>query len=87
LRRGIEAGEDVSTEKYPHLSYHATYVGQLAEESVTTLFKATGARGMALANPLQMFLRDVQAGTRHIVMDADSNSVVAGGYYLGGGEP
>jgi 3-hydroxy-9,10-secoandrosta-1,3,5(10)-triene-9,17-dione monooxygenase len=85
MRAGIEAGIDVSTERYPHLSYHATYVGQLAEESVHYLFKATGARGMSNLNPLQMFLRDVQAGTRHIVMDADSNSVVAGGHYLGGG--
>ena len=82
MRRGIEAGEDVSTEKYPHLSYHATFVGQLAEEAVVSLFKGTGARGMSLANPLQMYLRDVQAGTRHIVMDADSNSVMAGAHYL-----
>ena len=39
---------------------------------------------IALANPLQMYLRDVQSGTRHIVMDADSNSVMAGGVYLAG---
>ena len=84
MRTLIEAGEDVSTERFPHLSYHATYIGQLAEESVHYLFKATGARGMSTANLLQMYLRDVQAGTRHIVMDSDMNSVIAGGHYLGG---
>jgi 3-hydroxy-9,10-secoandrosta-1,3,5(10)-triene-9,17-dione monooxygenase len=82
MLRAIESGEDVATEKYPHLMYHATFIGQLAEEAVTTLFKATGASGMMLNSPLQMFLRDVQSGTRHIVMDADSNSVVAGAAYL-----
>ena len=82
MRQAIENGEDVSAEKYPHLSYHATFVGQLAEEAVSTLFKATGASGMMLTNPLQMFLRDVQSGTRHIVMDTDSNSAMAGASYL-----
>ncbi|MGE0114422.1 MAG: acyl-CoA dehydrogenase [Steroidobacteraceae bacterium] len=84
MRRMIDAGIDVTTEQNPHYSYHATYVGQLAEESVHYLFKATGARGMLNSNLLQMYLRDVQAGTRHIVMDPDSNSVIAGGHYLGG---
>jgi 3-hydroxy-9,10-secoandrosta-1,3,5(10)-triene-9,17-dione monooxygenase len=87
MRSAIEKGIDVTTEQNPHLSYHATHVGQLAEESVHYLFKATGARGMLNSNPLQMFLRDVQAGTRHIVMDSDMNSVIAGGFYLGGENP
>jgi hypothetical protein len=58
--------------------YHAAYIGRLSEESVQYLFKAAGARGIANNNLLQMYLRDVQAGTSHIVMDADSNSVIAG---------
>lgn len=78
MRQRIEAGEEVTTEQNPHYMYHAAYVGRLAEEAVQYLFKAAGARGIASDNLLQMYLRDVQAGTSHIVMDADSNSVIAG---------
>lgn len=78
MRTRIEAGEDVTAEANPHYYYHAAYIGRLAEEAVQYVFKAAGARGMANTNPLQMFLRDVQAGAAHIVMDADSNSVTAG---------
>lgn len=78
MRQRIEAGEDVTSEGDPQYLYHAAYVGRLAEEAVQYLFKSTGARGILNDNPLQMYLRDVQAGTTHIVMDADNNSVVAG---------
>lgn len=82
MRTRIEAGEDVTTEQNPHFSYHAAYVGRLAEESVQYLFKAAGARGIASDNPLQMYLRDVQAGASHIVMDADGSSVIAGAHSI-----
>lgn len=78
MRERIEAGEDVSSESDPQYLYHAAYVGRLAEEAVQYLFKSAGARGIVNENPLQMYLRDVQAGTTHIVMDADNNSVLAG---------
>lgn len=78
MRSKIEAGVDLALEYQPTLTYHAAYVGRLAEESVQYLFKAGGARGIANSNLLQMFLRDVQAGTAHIAMDADNSSVVAG---------
>lgn len=82
MRARIEAGEDVTTEQNPHFSYHAAYVGRLAEEAVQYLFKAAGARGILNDNLLQMYLRDVQAGTTHVVMDADSNSVIAGAFSI-----
>lgn len=82
MRRRIEGGEDVTAENNPHFYYHAAYIGRLAEEAVQYLFKAAGARGIMNSNPLQMFLRDVQAGTSHIVMDADSNSVLAGAFSI-----
>ncbi|MBV2205693.1 MAG: hypothetical protein KUL87_09750 [Pseudomonas sp.] len=82
MRTRIIAGEDVTSEENPHFRYHAAYVGRLAEESVQYLFKAAGARGILNDNPLQMFLRDVQAGASHIVMDADNNSVIAGAFSI-----
>lgn len=82
MRARIEKGEVVTAEKNPHYSYHAAYIGRLAEEAVQYLFKTAGARGILNSNPLQMFLRDVQAGTSHIVMDADSTSVMAGAFSI-----
>ena len=63
------------------------HVGRNIEEAVLLLFKATGARGIFLSNPLQRVVRDVLAGANHITQNADDTSGVLGGHMLGADLP
>lgn len=63
------------------------HVGRNVEEAVLLLFKATGARGIFLNNPLQRVVRDVLAAANHITQNADDTSGVLGGYLLGADLP
>jgi 3-hydroxy-9,10-secoandrosta-1,3,5(10)-triene-9,17-dione monooxygenase len=62
-------------------------VGRECEEAVMLLFKALGARGMYLNNPMQRILRDVIAGAQHITQNADDTAGALGGFILGQGVP
>lgn len=62
-------------------------VGRECEEAVHLLFKATGARGLFLDNPIQRILRDVMAGANHITQNADDSAGALGGYLLGDALP
>ena len=59
------------------------HVGRNVEEAVLLLYKATGARGLYLNNPLQRVLRDVLAASNHITQNADDTTGALGGYMLG----
>lgn len=63
------------------------HVGRNVEEAVLLLYKATGARGIFLNNPMQRVLRDVLAAANHITQNADDTAGVLGGYMLGAGVP
>jgi 3-hydroxy-9,10-secoandrosta-1,3,5(10)-triene-9,17-dione monooxygenase len=63
------------------------HVGRNVEEAVLLLFKATGARGIFLNNPLQRVVRDVLAAANHITQNADDTSGVLGGHMLGADLP
>jgi len=63
------------------------HVGRNVEEAVLLLYKATGARGIFLNNPMQRVLRDVLAAANHITQNADDTSGVLGGLMLGAGVP
>jgi 3-hydroxy-9,10-secoandrosta-1,3,5(10)-triene-9,17-dione monooxygenase len=83
----IQRGEPVSMDlRVPHLLDIAR-IGRECEEAVMLLFKATGARGMYLNNPMQRILRDVIAGTQHITQNADDAAGILGGFLLGQGVP
>lgn len=58
-------------------------VGRNIEEAVLLLFKATGARGIFLDNPIQKVLRDVLVASNHITQNGDDTAGVLGGYLLG----
>lgn len=70
--------------RVPHLLDIAR-VGRECEEAVMLMFKALGARGMYLSNPMQRVLRDVICGSQHITQNADDTAGNLGGYLLGQG--
>lgn len=83
----VQRGQPVPIElRMPHLLDIAR-VGRECEEAVMLLFKAMGARGMYLNNPMQRILRDVIAGSQHITQNADDPAGALGGYLLGQGLP
>ncbi len=59
------------------------HVGRNVEEAVLLLYKATGARGLYMNNPIQRVLRDVLAAANHITQNADDTSGLLGGMMLG----
>jgi 3-hydroxy-9,10-secoandrosta-1,3,5(10)-triene-9,17-dione monooxygenase len=58
-------------------------VGRNVEEAVLLLYKATGARGVFLSNPIQRVLRDVLVGANHITQNGDDTAGILGGHLLG----
>jgi 3-hydroxy-9,10-secoandrosta-1,3,5(10)-triene-9,17-dione monooxygenase len=70
--------------RVPHILDIAR-IGRECEEAVMLLFKAMGARGMYLNNPMQRVLRDVICGSQHITQNADDTAGNLGGYLLGQG--
>lgn len=83
----IARGEPVPMDlRVPHLLDIAR-IGRECEEAVMLLFKATGARGMYLSNPMQRILRDAIAGAQHITQNADDTAGGLGAYLLGQGVP
>lgn len=62
-------------------------VGRNVEEAVLLLYKATGARGIFLDNPMQRVLRDVLAASNHITQNGDDTAGILGGHLLGADLP
>ena len=83
----IARGEAIPLSERVHHLLDIARTGRECEEAVMLLFKATGARGMYLSNPMQRILRDVIAGSQHITQNADDTAGILGGYLLGQGVP
>ena len=79
----VERRELISREDWARHMCEIAHVGRNVEEAVLLLYKATGARGLYLNNPLQRTLRDVLAAANHITQNADDTSGVLGGMMLG----
>lgn len=62
-------------------------VGRNVEEAVLLLYKATGARGIFLDNPIQRVLRDVLVASNHITQNGDDTAGILGGHLLGADLP
>ncbi len=59
----------------------------IAKESmraIELLFKASGARGIRLSNPLQRYFRDAHAASNHAFLNADKGALNAGFVAMGG---
>ena len=64
--------------------WDAQWIAKEAMKAVELLFKASGARGLRLDNPMQRFFRDVHAASNHAFLNADKGSLNAGLVLLGG---
>lgn len=79
----VERREMIGRDDWARYMCEIAHVGRNVEEAVLLLYKATGARGLFLSNPLQRTLRDVLAAANHITQNADDTSGVLGGLMLG----
>lgn len=79
----IDRGESLTVEERVQYKFDAARIGRDCEEAVHMLYKATGARGIMSANPIQRYLRDALAGSNHITQNADDFCGNAGGVALG----
>lgn len=79
----VEGGHCVPLSLRVHHMLDAARSGRECEEAAMLLFKATGARGMYLKNPMQRILRNVIAGSQHITQNADDTAGWVGAYLLG----
>jgi 3-hydroxy-9,10-secoandrosta-1,3,5(10)-triene-9,17-dione monooxygenase len=79
LSKGIPLDRDMRAQYQCELAH----VGRNVEQAVLLLYKATGARGLFLNNPMQRVLRDTLAAANHITQNADDTSGVLGGMMLG----
>jgi alkylation response protein AidB-like acyl-CoA dehydrogenase len=62
---------------------HTGYAVQQCRELVDSLVSAHGASAMSESNPLNVFMRDVHAASRHAVANPASNSELFGRALLG----
>lgn len=83
----VKRGEPIPLSERVHHLLDIARTGRECEEAVMLLFKAMGARGMYLNNPMQRILRDVIAGSQHITQNSDDTAGILGGYLLGQGIP
>ena len=83
----ISRGEPIPLSERVHHLLDIARTGRECEEAVMLLFKAMGARGMYLSNPMQRILRDVIAGSQHITQNADDTAGILGGFLLGQSVP
>lgn len=59
------------------------FAARLARDAVDTLFSAVGASGLTLEQPIQRMWRDSTAIVRHITLNWDAVSAMAGQHLLG----
>jgi 3-hydroxy-9,10-secoandrosta-1,3,5(10)-triene-9,17-dione monooxygenase len=79
----IDSGEPIPIDVRVACKWDAQCIGKGAMEAVELLFKASGARGIMLSNPIQRFFRDVHAASNHSYLHIDKGSVNAGGVLMG----
>ena len=79
----IEAGAAPPIELRVQAKWDAQHLTKEAARAIELLFKASGARGIRLSNPLQRYFRDVHAASNHAFLNADKGSLNAGGVLMG----
>jgi len=80
----IDAGAPFPLDLRVTNKWDAQWIAKEAMKAVDLLFKASGARGLKLDNPMQRFFRDVHAASNHAFLNADKGSLNAGLVQLGG---
>jgi 3-hydroxy-9,10-secoandrosta-1,3,5(10)-triene-9,17-dione monooxygenase len=83
LDRYIDAGEPIPVDVRVAAKWDAQCIGKGAMEAVELLFKASGARGIMLSNPIQRYFRDVHAASNHSYLHVDKASMNVGGVLMG----
>jgi 3-hydroxy-9,10-secoandrosta-1,3,5(10)-triene-9,17-dione monooxygenase len=80
----IDAGAEFPLDLRVKNKWDAQWIAKEAMKAVELLFKASGARGLKLDNPMQRFFRDAHAASNHAFLNADKGSLNAGLVQLGG---
>ncbi len=83
----IAREEPIPVDARMHYITEIAQCGRDCEEAMLTIYKATGARGLSLDNPVQAILRNVLGGANHIAMNLDPMLQNLGGMLLGGAIP
>jgi 3-hydroxy-9,10-secoandrosta-1,3,5(10)-triene-9,17-dione monooxygenase len=84
LDRLLAAGEPVPVPLRVGMKWDATFLAQKSMEAIELLFKASGARGLLLSNPMQRYFRDAHAASNHAALNPDKGSLNAGLVAMGG---
>jgi len=63
--------------------WDAQHIAKTAMQATELLFKASGARGIRLSNPLQRYFRDLHAASNHAYLNADKGALNMGGVLMG----
>lgn len=79
----IAVGEPIPMDLRVANKWDAQHIAKTAMQAVELLFKATGARGIRLENPMQRYFRDVHAASNHAFLNADKGALNAGGVLMG----
>jgi 3-hydroxy-9,10-secoandrosta-1,3,5(10)-triene-9,17-dione monooxygenase len=80
----IDANADIPIEVRAKNKWDAQWIAKEAQRAIELLFKASGARGLKLENPMQRYFRDVHAASNHAFLNPDKGSLNAGLVQLGG---
>ncbi|WP_127127059.1 acyl-CoA dehydrogenase family protein [Georgenia sp. SYP-B2076] len=82
MKRGA-AGDTFSVEDRVTWRRNHAYVAKLCVQAVNRVYDAAGGGAIYDRNPMQRFHRDVHAGSHHIGLNWDDNSVLYGRVRLG----
>ena len=80
----VAAGQPIPVRTRVNNKWDAQVIAKTAMEAIELLFKATGARGIRLSNPIQRYFRDAHAASNHAYLNADKGALNAGFVAMGG---
>jgi len=80
----VAAGQPIPVRTRVNNKWDAQVIAKTAIEAIELLFKATGARGIRLSNPIQRYFRDAHAASNHAYLNADKGALNAGFVAMGG---
>lgn len=84
IRALIDADRAVPMELRVHAKWDALHIVRTAMQAVDLCFKASGARGIRLDNPIQRYFRDMHTISNHGFLNADKGAQNAGLFELTG---
>ncbi len=79
----IDSGADIPMDVRVRNKWDAQHIAKTAMQATELLFKASGARGIRLSNPLQRYFRDLHAASNHAYLNADKGALNMGGVLMG----